>query len=173
MNRAGLSRKHILDAARASVERLGTYVEFQIQRMDPDVPRDEVMRALSDVAEVGLARYIGASSVSLPSCGFCFLCYRTLTVAVGDACVRDPSAPECRARPWTAPVYIHAKLLQPALQRRRARDDALLPRCRCQLHSGTEFPSRTVSLPNTPPPHKTISNSSISRFSGPPMCVEC
>lgn len=59
VNRAGLSRKHILDAARASVARLGgTYIDvFQIQR-------EEVMRALNDVVEMGLARYIGASSVS-------------------------------------------------------------------------------------------------------------
>lgn len=65
VNRAGLSRKHILDAAQASVKRLGTYIDvFQIQRMDPDVPREEIMKALNDVVEMGLARYIGASSVS-------------------------------------------------------------------------------------------------------------
>ncbi|KAK7931065.1 aryl-alcohol dehydrogenase [Apiospora marii] len=65
VNRAGLSRKHILDAARASVDRLGgTYIDvFQIQRMDPDVPREEIMRALNDVVEMGWARYIGASSM--------------------------------------------------------------------------------------------------------------
>lgn len=70
VNRAGLSRKHILDAARASVARLGgTYIDvFQIQRMDPDVPREEIMRALNDVVEMGLARYIGASSVSSLGC---------------------------------------------------------------------------------------------------------
>lgn len=65
VNRAGLSRKHILDAVQASVRRLGTYIDvLQIQRMDPDVPRDEIMRALNDVVDMGLARYIGASSVS-------------------------------------------------------------------------------------------------------------
>ncbi|KAG2419175.1 hypothetical protein HFD88_002282 [Aspergillus terreus] len=64
VNRAGLSRKHILDAAQASVKRLGTYIDvFQIQRMDPDVPREEIMKALNDVVEMGLARYIGASSM--------------------------------------------------------------------------------------------------------------
>lgn len=64
VNRAGLSRKHILDAVQASVKRLGTYIDvIQIQRMDPDVPREEIMRALNDVVEMGLARYIGASSV--------------------------------------------------------------------------------------------------------------
>ncbi|KAK4233387.1 alcohol dehydrogenase [Achaetomium macrosporum] len=64
VNRAGLSRKHIMDAAQASVKRLGTYIDvLQIQRMDPDVPREEIMRALNDVVERGWARYIGASSM--------------------------------------------------------------------------------------------------------------
>lgn len=66
VNRAGLSRKHIFDAVQASVKRLGTYIDvLQIQRMDPDVPREEIMRALNDVVEQGLVRYIGASSVSV------------------------------------------------------------------------------------------------------------
>lgn len=66
VNRAGLSRKHIFDAVQASVKRLGTYIDvLQIQRMDPDVPREEIMKALNDVVEQGLVRYIGASSVSL------------------------------------------------------------------------------------------------------------
>ncbi|KAF4503412.1 alcohol dehydrogenase [Fusarium agapanthi] len=60
---AGLSRKHIFDAVQASVKRLGTYIDvLQIQRMDPYVPREEIMKALNDVVELGLARYIGASS---------------------------------------------------------------------------------------------------------------
>ncbi|EXA34693.1 alcohol dehydrogenase [Fusarium oxysporum f. sp. pisi HDV247] len=64
VNRAGLSRKHIFDAVQASVKRLGTYIDvLQIQRMDPDVPREEIMKALNDVVELGLARYIGASSM--------------------------------------------------------------------------------------------------------------
>lgn len=65
VNRVGLSRKHIFDAVQASVRRLGTYIDvLQIHRMDPDVPREETMKALNDVVEQGLARYIGASSVS-------------------------------------------------------------------------------------------------------------
>ncbi|KAF4427921.1 hypothetical protein F53441_14071 [Fusarium austroafricanum] len=64
VNRVGLSRKHIFDAVNASVKRLGTYIDvLQIQRMDPDVPREEIMKALNDVVELGLARYIGASSM--------------------------------------------------------------------------------------------------------------
>lgn len=66
VNRVGLSRKHIFDAVKASVERLGTHIDvLQIHRMDPDVPHEEIMRALNDVIEKGWVRYIGASSVTL------------------------------------------------------------------------------------------------------------
>jgi aryl-alcohol dehydrogenase-like predicted oxidoreductase len=65
VNRVGLSRKHIFDAVQNSVKRLGTYIDvLQIHRMDPDVPHEEIMRALNDVIEQGWVRYIGASSVS-------------------------------------------------------------------------------------------------------------
>ncbi|RCK55917.1 Versiconal hemiacetal acetate reductase [Candida viswanathii] len=64
MNDKGLSRKHILAAAKASVERLGTYNDvLQIHRLDHEVPKEEIMRALNDVVEQGLTRYIGASSM--------------------------------------------------------------------------------------------------------------
>lgn len=63
-NREGLSRKHILDAINKSVERLGTYVDvYQIHRLDEGTPKEEIMRALNDVVNQGLARYIGASSM--------------------------------------------------------------------------------------------------------------
>ena len=65
VNRVGLSRKHILDAVDASVKRLGTYIDvLQIHRFDPDVPHEEIMRALNDVVESGKVRYIGASSMA-------------------------------------------------------------------------------------------------------------
>ncbi|KAF2111826.1 voltage-gated potassium channel subunit beta-3 [Lophiotrema nucula] len=65
VNRVGLSRKHILDAADASVKRLGTYIDvFQIHRLDHDVEPEEIMKALNDVVESGKARYIGASSMA-------------------------------------------------------------------------------------------------------------
>lgn len=68
VNRAGLSRKHILDAVDASVERLGTYIDvLQIHRLDRETPREEIMRALNDVVDSGKVRYIGASSVCTPS----------------------------------------------------------------------------------------------------------
>ncbi|KAL3423779.1 hypothetical protein PVAG01_05526 [Phlyctema vagabunda] len=65
VNRIGLSRKHIFDAVDASVKRLGTYIDvLQIHRLDRDVPREEIMRALNDVVESGKVRYIGASSMA-------------------------------------------------------------------------------------------------------------
>ncbi|KAK4553450.1 CSG1/SUR1-like protein [Recurvomyces mirabilis] len=65
VNTVGLSRKHILDAVEASVERLGTYIDvLQIHRLDRDVEPTEIMRALNDVIERGWVRYIGASSMA-------------------------------------------------------------------------------------------------------------
>ena len=64
VNQIGLSRKHIFDAVDASVRRLGTYIDvLQIHRLDRNVPRKEIMKALNDVVESGKVRYIGASSV--------------------------------------------------------------------------------------------------------------
>lgn len=64
VNRTGLSRKHILDAVDASVERLGTYIDvLQIHRLDRETPREEIMKALNDVVESGKVRYLGASSM--------------------------------------------------------------------------------------------------------------
>jgi 1-deoxyxylulose-5-phosphate synthase len=64
-NSAGLSRKHIMDAIDASLKRLGMeYVDlYQIHRLDPETPIDEMLRALDDVVRSGKARYIGASSM--------------------------------------------------------------------------------------------------------------
>ncbi|RDW89002.1 aldo-keto reductase-9 [Coleophoma cylindrospora] len=65
VNRQGLSRKHIFDAVDDSVKRLGTYIDvLQIHRLDRDVPREEIMKALNDVVESGKVRYIGASSMA-------------------------------------------------------------------------------------------------------------
>lgn len=42
-NKMGLSRKHIMDAVDASVQRLGTYIDvLQIHRLDRDVPPEEI-----------------------------------------------------------------------------------------------------------------------------------
>jgi aryl-alcohol dehydrogenase-like predicted oxidoreductase len=64
-NGRGLSRKHILAAIDASLQRLGMdYVDlYQIHRWDPGTPIEETMEALHDVVRAGKARYIGASSM--------------------------------------------------------------------------------------------------------------
>src|SRR5712691_3731218 len=64
-NGRGLSRKHILSAIDASLERLGMdYVDlYQIHRWDNRTPIEETMEALHDVVRSGKARYIGASSM--------------------------------------------------------------------------------------------------------------
>ena len=64
-NGRGLSRKHLLAAIDASLRRLGTdYVDlYQIHRLDPDTPMEEMLRALEDIVRSGKARYIGASSM--------------------------------------------------------------------------------------------------------------
>jgi aryl-alcohol dehydrogenase-like predicted oxidoreductase len=64
-NGGGLSRKHVLSAIDASLERLGMdYVDlYQIHRWDSRTPIEETMQALHDVVRAGKARYIGASSM--------------------------------------------------------------------------------------------------------------
>src|ERR1700691_4126752 len=64
-NGGGLSRKHILSAIDASLDRLGMdYVDlYQIHRWDSRTPIEETMGALHDVVRAGKARYIGASSM--------------------------------------------------------------------------------------------------------------
>jgi 1-deoxyxylulose-5-phosphate synthase len=64
-NDRGLSRKHILSAVDASLQRLGVdYVDlYQIHRWDYETPIEETMAALHDVVRAGKARYLGASSM--------------------------------------------------------------------------------------------------------------
>jgi 1-deoxyxylulose-5-phosphate synthase len=64
-NDKGLSRKHILTAIDASLDRLGVdHVDlYQIHRWDHETPIEETMNALADVVAAGKARYIGASSM--------------------------------------------------------------------------------------------------------------
>jgi aryl-alcohol dehydrogenase-like predicted oxidoreductase len=64
-NGRGLSRKHILSAIDASLQRLELdYVDlYQIHRWDSETPIEETMEALRDVVRSGKARYIGASSM--------------------------------------------------------------------------------------------------------------
>ena len=64
VNNVGLSRKHIMDAAQASLKRLGTdYIDlYQIHSRDPNTPMDETLEALHDLVKLGMVRYIGASN---------------------------------------------------------------------------------------------------------------
>ncbi|MEZ4709584.1 MAG: aldo/keto reductase [Caldilineaceae bacterium] len=64
-NDYGLSRKHIMSAIDASLQRLGTdYVDlYQIHRWDYETPIEETMEALHDIVKAGKARYIGASAM--------------------------------------------------------------------------------------------------------------
>jgi aryl-alcohol dehydrogenase-like predicted oxidoreductase len=59
----GLSRKHVIAGAEASLRRLGTdHIDlYQVHRWDPDVPIDETLAALDDLVHHGKVRYIGCS----------------------------------------------------------------------------------------------------------------
>ncbi|WP_226470756.1 aldo/keto reductase, partial [Luteimonas panaciterrae] len=64
VNQWGLSRKHIFDAIKASLQRLQLdYVDlYQCHRFDYNTPIEETMQALHDVVKAGYVRYIGMSS---------------------------------------------------------------------------------------------------------------
>ncbi|KAI9066901.1 Aldo/keto reductase [Trametes sanguinea] len=64
INQKGLSRKHIFDSVKASLERLGLeYIDLlQCHRFDYETPIEETMQALHDVVKAGYVRYIGMSS---------------------------------------------------------------------------------------------------------------
>ena len=65
-NGRGLSRKHVLAAIDASLERLGLdYIDlYQIHRWDEHTPIEETMEALHDILKAGKARYLGASAMA-------------------------------------------------------------------------------------------------------------
>ncbi|KZP03467.1 Aldo/keto reductase [Athelia psychrophila] len=64
VNQRGLSRKHIFESVKHSLERLQLeYVDvLQCHRFDNETPIEETMQALHDVVQAGHARYIGMSS---------------------------------------------------------------------------------------------------------------
>jgi aryl-alcohol dehydrogenase-like predicted oxidoreductase len=63
-NDLGLSRKHILSAAEASLRRLGTdYIDlYQVHAWDPGTPLEETLAGLDQLVQSGKVRYLGASN---------------------------------------------------------------------------------------------------------------
>ena len=65
-NDEGLSRKHIMQQAEASLKRLKTdYIDlYQIHAFDPITPLEETLDTLNDLVRSGKVRYIGASNLA-------------------------------------------------------------------------------------------------------------
>jgi aryl-alcohol dehydrogenase-like predicted oxidoreductase len=65
-NEQGLSRKHIMQQAEASLRRLKTdYIDlYQIHAFDPLTPLEETLDVLHDLVSSGKVRYIGASNLA-------------------------------------------------------------------------------------------------------------
>jgi aryl-alcohol dehydrogenase-like predicted oxidoreductase len=65
-NKAGLSRRHILEACEASLRRLGTdYIDlYPAHNFDSLTPLDETLRAFEDLIRAGKIRYAGCSNYS-------------------------------------------------------------------------------------------------------------
>jgi aryl-alcohol dehydrogenase-like predicted oxidoreductase len=63
-NNQGLSRKHLLEAIDASLQRLHTdYIDLYLMHaFDAETPIDETLRALDDIQRAGKVRYVGASN---------------------------------------------------------------------------------------------------------------
>ncbi|WBY16492.1 aldo/keto reductase [Erythrobacteraceae bacterium WH01K] len=64
-NSGGLSAKALMHAVDDSLRRLGTdYIDlYQIHRLDPAVPMEEIVEALDAIVRSGKVRYLGASSM--------------------------------------------------------------------------------------------------------------
>jgi aryl-alcohol dehydrogenase-like predicted oxidoreductase len=62
-NDRGLSRKHIMESAEASLRRLQTdYIDlYQAHRYDHETPLEETLRAFDDLVRLGKVLYIGVS----------------------------------------------------------------------------------------------------------------
>lgn len=63
-NASGATRRHLVSACEASLQRLQTdYVDlYHMHRPHPQVPIDETLRALDDLIRSGKVRYIGTSN---------------------------------------------------------------------------------------------------------------
>ena len=62
-NDVGLSRKHIMESAHASLRRLQTdYIDlYQAHRFDYETPLEETMQAFADLVRQGKVLYLGVS----------------------------------------------------------------------------------------------------------------
>jgi aryl-alcohol dehydrogenase-like predicted oxidoreductase len=62
-NDRGLSRKHVIESAHASLRRLQTdYIDlYQAHRYDSETPIEETMRAFDDLVRAGKVLYVGVS----------------------------------------------------------------------------------------------------------------
>jgi aryl-alcohol dehydrogenase (NADP+) len=60
----GASRRHVIEAADASLRRLGTdWIDlYQMHSYDPDTPIDETLSALDQLVQSGKVRYVGCSN---------------------------------------------------------------------------------------------------------------
>lgn len=65
-NQVGLTRKHIIEQAEASLKRLNIdYIDlYQIHSYDPLTPLEETLRALDTLVQSGKVRYIGCSNMA-------------------------------------------------------------------------------------------------------------
>lgn len=63
-NQHGHTRLNIIRACENSLKRLGTdYIDlYQLHRQSPNIPMDEILRALDDLVTAGKVRYIGCST---------------------------------------------------------------------------------------------------------------
>jgi aryl-alcohol dehydrogenase-like predicted oxidoreductase len=66
INNRGLSRKHIMESAEASMRRLGVdYIDlYQLHGADPYTPIEETLEALDDLVRAGKALYTGVSNLA-------------------------------------------------------------------------------------------------------------
>jgi aryl-alcohol dehydrogenase-like predicted oxidoreductase len=66
LNHSGLTRKHIMEQAEASLKRLNIdYIDlYQIHSYDPLTPLEETLRALETLVQSGKVRYIGCSNMA-------------------------------------------------------------------------------------------------------------
>ncbi len=64
-NTGGLSAKALMHAVDDSLRRLGTdYIDlYQIHRLDPQTPMEEIVETLDTIVRSGKVRYVGASSM--------------------------------------------------------------------------------------------------------------